>query len=146
MFSLEKMIQADNSAIAAINTMEYVGQFWDKYNGFIADGNNAATILDRYLELSNKYSRIINKLGNTPTYINMYSDYHKYINGQLHGVALTDAAVNVISIFGQYGATISVGYSGIKKSAGILTNLEYQLRDQFNIIQKDYIRMMGGGF
>ena len=64
----------------------------------------------------------------------------------LNGIALTDAAVNVISRFGQYGAAVSLGYSGIKKSAGILTNLEYQLRDQFNIMQKDYIRMMGGGF
>ena len=146
MFSLEKMIQADNSAIAAINTMEYVGEFWDKYNGFIADGSSAATILDKYFELSNKHSRIINKLVNAPVYINLYSDYHKYLNGQLHGIALTDAAVNVISRFGQYGAAVSLGYSGIKKSAGILTNLEYQLRDQFNIMQKDYIRMMGGGF
>ena len=54
-------------------------EFWDKYNGFIADGSSAATILDKYFELSNKHSRIINKLVNAPVYINLYSDYHKYL-------------------------------------------------------------------
>ena len=143
---LRDIIQADNSTIAAINTMEYAGNFWDKYNGFISDGSSAANILGEYMELSKKYTRVINKLGNATTYINAYFDCNKYLNGQLHGIALADAAVNVISKFGPYGATISLGYSGIKKSAGILTNLEYELRDQFNIMQKNYIRMMSGGF
>ena len=146
MFSLEKMIQADNAAIAAINTLEYVGEFWDKYNGFIADGSSAATVLSKYIQLSNKYMNPIRKIGNISFGINLINDYNKLVNGQLHGIDIVDASINVISMFGSYGAAVSLKYSGIKKSAGVLTNLEYQLRDQVNIMQKNYIRMMGGGF
>ena len=142
MIGLQQIMGADLSIINTINAMHAAGNFWEKYNGLIGIGADLGAILGDYMELSNGFRGTIYGWGLSNVFFNAFNDYRLIQNNNLHGIALSDACANVISLAGTYGAAISLGYSASKGGANWMMRFEQALRMKSEQIKNYYIRMM----
>jgi RHS repeat-associated protein len=126
--AVNKVKSADNSIVATIEGTKEAGDFWDKYGEFINNITNVTQIMSEYLELSKGFKGVVSKFGVLTTVAQMGVDTYSLLNGELKGVKLMDAVVNVASLAGTPGAAISLTYSGTKKAASTMLKLEYSLR------------------
>lgn len=105
-----------------------VGDFWNKYGEVINNVTNATEIFGEYMDISKGFRGIVSKFGILTTTAQVGVDAYALINGELKGVRLMDAVVNLASLAGTPGAAISLTYSGTKKAANEMVKLEYSLR------------------
>jgi hypothetical protein len=118
------IMNADNTVIATIASLKGTENFWKKYDNFISSGLDAANIIGNFIDASNGFRGTVNILGSVTSTFNLISDYKKLKNGELQGMVLADAVVNVISFAGVPGAAISLNYTAAKAGANYLVKLD----------------------
>jgi len=128
LMGINKIKDVDNSIIATIEGAKAVGDFWNKYGEVINNVTNATEIFGEYMDISKGFRGIVSKFGILTTTAQVGVDAYALINGELKGVRLMDAVVNLASLAGTPGAAISLTYSGTKKAANEMVKLEYSLR------------------
>jgi hypothetical protein len=118
------IMDADNTVIHTIASIKGTENFWKKYDNLISSGLDVANIIGNFMDASKGFMGTVNMLGTANSAIRLISDTKKFINGELHGIALSDAIVNVISSAGVPGAAISLSYSSAKAGANYLVKLD----------------------
>jgi len=86
------------------------GNFWNRANTFIGLGFDATTVIGDYMETPRGFRGGVSVLSIATSTPQAIQDWRSLQAGQLHGLAETDAIVNVISVFGKPGAITSLSY------------------------------------
>lgn len=144
MAGIQNIKDADLTVAGAIDAINMAGDFWQKYNELISTGSGVGTVAGNFMELSKGFQGMVNTVGVFSTISSAFNDYHLLKNGKLHGVALADAAANIVSVMGWQGATLSVGYTTSKAGARGMGKLEQALQVKADQLYKRYVGMYGG--
>ncbi len=127
---VQKVMSADATVIATINSVNAAGDFWNNYNSLIGTGSSAAKVLSEFMSASNGLKGTIGILGNVISGVNFAMDINSFAKGELQGIAMTDAIINLVSMVGVPGAAISLGYTAAKAGAKGIQRIERDLRNQ----------------
>ena len=144
MVGIQNIKDADLAVMGAIDAINMAGDFWQQYNELISTGSSIGTVVGNFMELSKGFQGMVNTIGVFSTISSVFNDYHLLKNGDLHGVALADAAANIVSVMGWQGATISTGYTTLKAGARGMGKLEQALQAKANELYKRYVGMYSG--
>lgn len=144
MVGIQNIKDADLAVMGAIDTINMAGDFWQQYNELISTGSSIGTVVGNFMELSKGFQGMVNTIGVFSTISSVFNDYHLLKNGNLQGVALADAAANIVSVMGWQGVTISTGYTTLKAGARGMGKLEQALQAKANELYKRYVGMYSG--
>ena len=144
MVGIQNIKDADLAVMGAIDAINMAGDFWQQYNELISTGSSIGTVVGNFMELSKGFQGMVNTIGVFSTISSVFNDYHLLKNGDLHGVALADAAANIVSVMGWQGAMISTGYTTLKAGARGMGKLEQALQAKANELYKRYVGMYSG--
>ena len=144
MVGIQNIKDADLAVMGAIDAINMAGDFWQQYNELISTGSSIGTVVGNFMELSKGFQGMVNTIGVFSTISSVFNDYHLLKNGDLHGVALADAAANIVSVMGWQGATIFTGYTTLKAGARGMGKLEQALQAKANELYKRYVGMYSG--
>lgn len=124
--AINRLKSADNTIVTTIDAFSNTGKFWDNYKNLINMGTDAANIISEYMDLSKNFKGAVSFLGGIVGVNQLYQDYQSFRNGNLKGDALYNAAFNVVSMAGTFGATASLLYNAaVKPGARALVKLEF---------------------
>jgi len=144
LLGLQQIKTGDQAIISAIELWKGTGNFWQKYNDMIGTMGSTGTILGEFMDLSKGFRGIIGVFGWGPALYNARQDITSWSKGELQGIALADAAVNVVSVLGVPGAAISIGYTTAKTGAKGVMKLEQGLQAKTNELYQRYVGIYGG--
>ncbi len=144
MSGLQKIKDADLSITGVVDAMDMADDFWQNYDQLIGTGSSLGTMIGNFMDLSKGFRGTMNAISWGSVAFNFTQDTKLLINGALHGIALSDAAANVVSVMGWPGAAASVVYSTAKTGARGMMKLEQGLQNQANQLYKRYVGMYAG--
>ena len=138
---LSEIMKADYLVMAKVNASHIANDFWSKYKEFIGTGSDIANILRDFMDLSKDFKGTIGWGGRIFAGINAIGDIQLLLDGDLRGMKITDAIINIVSTLGTPGAAISLGYTTAKKGATWIQQLEMELRQQADRLLYQHFRM-----
>jgi RHS repeat-associated protein len=106
----------------------HANNLWNNSRNFMGRAIDGAGLFQGLPGVPKGFQNTIKYINRGNVAINAYNDYQLYRNGELHGIALSDAIFNFVSLFGWQGSAISLGYEGAKWGATQIQELERRLR------------------
>ncbi|MDR1199693.1 MAG: hypothetical protein LBK94_11910 [Prevotellaceae bacterium] len=118
------VMAADFFTMAAVNAFKEGSDFWNKYSEYISTGSNAANAIAGYMDASGKLAQNIKGIGKITSGIQLGKDVYSAVNGTMTPEGFVDAAVNVVSFFGGYGAGFAFMYSQYKNAGKFIIKMK----------------------